>query len=177
MHLLKPIFELHSKQLDSDGAIRRWDFDSNDFNDLSYLSSSVFSSFRPAFSICIRDRTSLDLRWVVPICRHKPCWRMTKFRRLAPSWAFISEIVCTYQWYQSSQPSHPIIGVPSSTRPQAGQIQTWFSSLVYKKQTNKSIMQFESNKKLWTNLQSHFKYSVCLPVHQWCVKHSSVDPK
>lgn len=30
----------------------------------------------------------------------------------------------TYQWYHASQPSQPIIGVPSSTRPQAGQIQT-----------------------------------------------------
>uniref|UniRef100_A0A8W7NZP8 Uncharacterized protein n=1 Tax=Anopheles coluzzii TaxID=1518534 RepID=A0A8W7NZP8_ANOCL len=28
------------------------------------------------------------------------------------------------QWYQASHPSHPIIGVPSSTRPHAGQIHT-----------------------------------------------------
>lgn len=43
---------------------------------------------------------------------------------------FVS-VLNTDQWYQASQPSQPIIGLPSSWPPHAGQIHTWLPSLSY----------------------------------------------
>lgn len=121
-------------------------------NALSCPFSCASFSCLLVFVICIRDRTNLDLHLVELKCRRTPCYeRKNCFFCLV---SIISEFSYTclqnsiaYQWYQSSQPSQPIIGNwPSSTLPHAGHIQTWFSSLVcfvYKMKNKKyiSIMQ------------------------------------
>lgn len=46
----------------------------------------------------------------------------------------------THQWYQASHPSQPIIGEPSSTLPQAGQIQTRLPSASFIMDNNKNVI-------------------------------------